>query len=268
MNPTLFESFDREGMQRLKRAEKQLVEKPYERPVEKVDHDDRRRRFRDIVDKKEKVENKKKSSSKRFEGEDELLPRSRSLFELAGKNDAQLDLDLSTNEENEPVVAIEVEMPKNPSPYYIAPIHLTNSAQEKVEQVGASSRQQEMVQLIEQLASDVRLARMRGSEITQVRVGVRNLSLFKGVSFLVTQSSAKQLSVAFYEVHNPEGRALLESQHAQALLRARLSELGYTLHQVTIEPKLEQEIAIIPVHEASDARHNQDSDDEEESQQF
>jgi len=282
MNPTIFESIDKDqGMLRLKKAEKQATEKPYERPVQRTDHDHRRKKFKDVLDKKDRVENKKKSTTKTFGEEQEKAPVIRSLFDLARDDSGDLESALSDRDEPETLEVIEPvshapvmpkyeapQIPKNQSPYYIATPMIAPLVQDTQPVVITPPRQKELINVIEQMAAAMKV--MKTEDLTQTTVIVRYPPLFEGISFVITQipTAPKELAIAFHNVFVPEARVLLESIHSQALLRARLIETGYTLQMVTIEPKLDKATTVVNTQEArqdaySNARDNQDSPNKE-----
>jgi hypothetical protein len=95
------------------------------------------------------------------------------------------------------------------------------------------------IQIINQLASQ--MTQMVSNGQTETTVTLQHPPIFQGASITITQleSAPKEFNVTFTNLTDPTARMLIEMKDNQDSLRANLIAKGYTLHMVTIEPKLE-----------------------------
>lgn len=91
------------------------------------------------------------------------------------------------------------------------------------------------VQLAEELIRN--LTTVTTGDRVETKIELRNPPLFDGVTVVVTEfkTAAKEFNVAFFNLYNPEARALIESRANQQQLKEELIAKGYTLHNVVIE---------------------------------
>jgi len=266
---------DSSGVERFKRQEKEKVEKPLERPVEPLDHDDKRRKFQEAV-KQPLTPIKKEVIRKEPEAKD-LHP---SLFQLArstrldDKVGDALDKDekeekKSSSQEDELVVARN----NASTPFQTTSYYTQYMKQDLVEAVSSKEErplyvnQNEVIEVIEQMIKA--LVVVEKSDVTETRVTLREPPLFEGVTFTVQEhaTSQREFSITFENLTNPDARALIEQPHTEALLRAQLLDKGYVLQMVTIEPKLEYTIAEVQETDLQDRHRGKEQQDPRDSRQ-
>jgi len=95
------------------------------------------------------------------------------------------------------------------------------------------------VDLAEQLIR--KLTTVTTGDRVETKIELRHPPIFEGVIMVVTEykTATKEFNLAFYNLHNPDARALVESRANQQHLKADLIAKGYTLHNLVIEPKVE-----------------------------
>ena len=102
----------------------------------------------------------------------------------------------------------------------------------------ASAAREATIQLIDQMVSAMNQVVQTGR--TDTTITLQHPPIFQGASIVLTQyeSSPKEFNVAFLNLTNPDARLLVEMKQNQENLRTALIERGYTVHMITIEPKL------------------------------
>lgn len=240
------------GIERFKRQEKEKAEKPFERPVEPVDHDQRRHKFREAGKTYPSAPVKKEPPKKEVDPST-LHP---SLFQLARSSKLHESVEEALDEKKEKKKGKEEEEIAVATPpraiqtqlyfeTYIKPdlIEAVSSKEEPLPPIN----QNEVIELIEQMVKALQI--YEKSDVVETRVTLQHPPLFEGVSFVIReeQTAQRQFTLTFENLTNPDARLLIEQPHSEALLRAALLEKGYVLQMVTIEPKLE--FAITEVQE-------------------
>ncbi len=98
----------------------------------------------------------------------------------------------------------------------------------------ATARTQQLVALVEQIASAIRTIETKDIKFTEIKL--KQPPVFEGATLTVTSysSATKEYNITFSDL-SPDARRLIEVKSNEDLLRASLIEKGYTLRQVTIE---------------------------------
>lgn len=98
----------------------------------------------------------------------------------------------------------------------------------------ATARTQQIVALVEQIASAIRTIETKDIKFTEIKL--KQPPVFEGATLTVTSysSATKEYNITFSDL-SPDARRLIEVKSNEDLLRASLIEKGYTLRQVTIE---------------------------------
>lgn len=120
-----------------------------------------------------------------------------------------------------------------------------------------------MLQLVEQLATAMKITTR--VDRTETTVTLKNIPLFEGVTLTLTEfpSAKGQFNLTFFNLTNPEARALIEMKANQETLRMGLVERGYALQMVTIEPKLNLDVAFVSSETADTKSQSQNKRDSE-----
>ncbi len=130
------------------------------------------------------------------------------------------------------------------SPYSIRPVSQVNVRSAPIDQTEKTTATKKLLmQLVDELATSLKV--MAAQDRHETSITLKHPPIFSGVSLIVTefQSAKKDFNLTFFNLTNPEARALIEMKQNQEALRMALNDKGYNLQMITIEPKMEIKVA-------------------------
>lgn len=263
------------------------------RPVSGTHHfDDRKEKFKEALNKNGQQVSNKSNDKQESDQVDDEAPVS-SLFTLASqtKQASELDqlpqemakmhlsfaelqkmegemdeVDLASDDDEDSEMGVKMQEGDvsrfATSPYSVRPVSQVNMRLASVDQTEKTTATKKLLlQLADELAASMKV--MQAQDRTETSITLKHPPIFSGVSLIVTefQSAKKDFNLTFFNLTNPEARALIEMKQNQEALRMALNDRGYNLQMITIEPKME--VKVSQLAEGQSLSHNQDKNREE-----